>query len=268
MFAADGTQITEASATGQPPAEGPYSATPGAIGGFSPPNVQPIALPASAGLEDGSVNDYLRPTKLAGVAAGRIPDRRLMVAKGKMIDCVLDTAISTVVAGMVRCTMTRDIYGEDGKAVLLDRGTEMTGEYRANLHTGQARLGIVWDRAKTPHGVLIKLASPASDPLGRAGVDGFVDTHFWEKYGAAILLSSLDDLLIIVTNNARNNQVFIPANSERAGRDAATTALEQDLRIPPTLIKNQGEHITIFVARDLDFRSVYAYRAPVRTAYE
>jgi type IV secretion system protein VirB10 len=185
-----------------------------------------------------------------------------MVASGKLIDCILDTAISTVVAGMTKCTLSRDVYGENGKAIVLDRGTELTGEYRSNVRTGQARLGIVWSRAKTPAGVIIELSSPATDSLGRAGVDGYVDNHFWQRYGAAILLSSLDDALSLLANRADEDQIYIPPNTSRTGRDAAAVALEANVRIPPTIVKNQGEHVAVFVARDLDFRSVYGYRPP------
>jgi type IV secretion system protein VirB10 len=223
---------------------------------------------AAGGAEKPAENDQngvgaiLRPTKLEGAAAARFPDRTLMIARGKLIDCTLDTAISTVVAGMTRCTLTRDVYGDDGKAVVLDRGTELTGEYRSNLRIGQARLGIVWSRAKTPGGVIIELDSPATDSLGRAGVDGYVDNHFWARYGAAILLSSLDDTLTLVTSRADRNQIYVPQNTSRTGRDAASVALEANVNIPPTIVKNQGEHVAVFVARDLDFRPVYSYRAP------
>ena len=40
----------------------------------------------------------------------------------------------------------------------------------------------------------------------------------------------------------------------------AAIAVEQSINIPPTLNKHQGELVSIFVARDLDFSGVYRLR--------
>ena len=55
------------------------------------------------------------------------------------------------------------------------------------------------------------------------------------------------------------------ANSCRTAQFSATNtaagiAVEQSINIPPTLNKNQGELVNIFVARDVDFSSVYQLR--------
>jgi type IV secretion system protein VirB10 len=46
-------------------------------------------------------------------------------------------------------------------------------------------------------------------------------------------------------------------NTAGAANTAAGIAVEQSINIPPTLNKNQGELVNIFVARDVDFSSVY-----------
>ena len=187
-----------------------------------------------------------------------------MMPLGTMIDCSLDVAISSAVPGMVKCTLTRDVYGDDRKVVLLNRGTELTGQYQGGLQQGQSRLFILWARARTPQGVTIALASPGTDSLGRGGVDGDIDTHFWERFGAALFLSIVDDGLAILAAQSQdrsgdgNNTVVLPQNTQNSAKNAATVAVENSIRIPPTLIKNQGEHVAVFLARDLDFRTVYA----------
>jgi type IV secretion system protein VirB10 len=260
--------LQNAMASAQGGGRSPPSFSPGAplvIGpGQAPQGGRPGSPDSSGAADENSVGSMMRPTKLEGARAIKLADRRLMLAAGKLIDCSLDTAISTIVAGMVKCTLTRDVYGEDGSIVVMDRGTEMIGEYRSSMKVGQTRLGVIWTRAKTPTGVLIELMSPASDPLGRGGIDGFVDTRFWDRYGAALMLSVLDDALGIVASRARDTGFYYPPNTSRTGREAASVALEQNIRIPPTLVKNQGEHVTVFVARDLDFRSVYRSNLPVK----
>jgi type IV secretion system protein VirB10 len=46
-------------------------------------------------------------------------------------------------------------------------------------------------------------------------------------------------------------------NTQQTGNEMASKVLEGTINIPPTLTKNQGERVSIFVARDLDFSSVY-----------
>lgn len=216
------------------------------------------------------LGNALRPTVLNGTFASKLADRTFMMPQGTMIDCSLDVAISSSVAGMVKCTLTRDVYGDDRKVVLLNRGTELTGQYQGGMQQGQSRLFILWARARTPQGVTIALNSPGTDSLGRGGVDGYIDTHFWERFGAALFLSIVDDGLAIIAAQAQdrsgdgNNTVVLPQNTQNSAKNAATVAVENSIRIPPTLIKNQGEHIAVFLARDLDFRTVYELQPAFR----
>jgi type IV secretion system protein VirB10 len=96
-------------------------------------------------------------------------------------------------------------------------------------------------------------------------VDGLVDTHFFERFGAGPLLSVINDVFDFALAKAQNGNsggttIVLPQNTTQTTKSAAAIAVENDVHIPPTLDKNQGEHVSIFVARDLDFRSVYALR--------
>ncbi len=52
---------------------------------------------------------------------------------------------------------------------------------------------MLWNRAKTPNGIIITLASPATDALGRSGMDGDIDNHWFERIGSALLVSIVKD---------------------------------------------------------------------------
>lgn len=203
--------------------------------------------------------DQLKPTQLEGVRAARLPNRNLVVAQGTSIPCVLETAMSSDVSGFVSCVVERDVMSDNGHVVLLEKGTQVVGEYRGNVRRGSSRMFVLWNRAKSPTGVIVSLASPATDALGRAGFDGQIDSHFWDRFGGALLLSIVGDAGQIAGQQISGTGVQI--NSAQSGsQSAAAIATEQSINIPPTLVKNQGELVAIFVARDLDFSSVYSLR--------
>jgi type IV secretion system protein VirB10 len=108
-------------------------------------------------------------------------------------------------------------------------------------------------------------ASPAADELGRAGVGGYVNDHFWSRFGAALLYSLIDyGPQLAVAGLQRNNGNFGTSNYVQfvqPQQQLANTILQDQLNIPPTLEKNQGDTVSIFVARDVDFSGVYDLKA-------
>jgi type IV secretion system protein VirB10 len=205
------------------------------------------------------LSDRLRPTVLECARASLIPNRHLVVTQGTPISCVLETAMSSDVPGFTSCVVQRDVMSDSGQVVLMEKGTQIVGEYRGSLRRGSRRMFVLWSRAKTPTGVLVALSSPATDALGRSGFDGAIDSHFWERFGAALLLSVLDDAGSFAGRQLADNDVEV-RSTQSAGKTAAGIAVERSIDIPPTLNKNQGEIVNIFVARDLDFSSVYRLR--------
>jgi type IV secretion system protein VirB10 len=187
-----------------------------------------------------------------------IGNRNFILAKGSFIDCALQTRLDSTVPGMTSCVVTRKIYSDNGKVLLLESGSTVTGEYRANMKQGMARIYVLWNRIKTPNGIVINLDSPGTDPLGGAGIPGYIDTHFWQRFGGALMLSLVDDVARGVTSQpgGGNNQFNFNSTGD-AAKDMAAEALKNTINIPPTLYKNQGEQVGIFIARDLDFSSVY-----------
>lgn len=197
----------------------------------------------------------LSPTRLTGVSASVLRHQPYLLTMGTLISCVLQTAMDSTLPGFVTCTIPQDIQGKTG-LTLLDRGTRVVGEFKGGLRQGVERLFVVWTRAETPQGVVITLDSPATDPLGRSGLDGEVDRHFWQRFGGALLLSTVDGVIqAAVASSAQQGTTTI--NTGQAQGIIAET-LRGSVNLPPTVRKNQGELVSIFVARDLDFSTVYS----------
>jgi type IV secretion system protein VirB10 len=192
--------------------------------------------------------------------AKMLPDRNYVIAQGTSLDCALETALDSSLSGLTTCILSRDVYSDNGRVLLLDRGTKLTGEYTGGMKNGQKRLFVLWTRAKTPNGVIVSLNSPSADPLGRSGASGWVDTHFAERFGTAIFLSILSDAAQVYSANQNSGDGVIIGNSAETGSDVAEDILKYQADIPPTLIKNQGETIKVMVARDLNFADVYGLK--------
>ncbi|EBC1886516.1 TrwE protein [Salmonella enterica] len=209
---------------------------------------------------NGELAEKLQPLRLSGSRAGRLRNRDLLITQGTQLDCVLETRMVTTQPGMTTCYLTRDIYSTSGRVVLLDRGSRVVGFYQGGMQQGQARIFVQWSRIETPSGVVINLDSPGTGPLGEAGVGGWVDSHFWERFGGAIMISLIGDLGDWASRQGSrqgDNSIQF-SNTANGVESAATEALRNSINIPPTLYKNQGERVNILVARDLDFSDVYS----------
>ena len=204
----------------------------------------------------------LQPTMTRATQATILPDPSYIITRGAFMDCVLETRIDSTVSGMTSCVLSRPMYSANGKLVLLDVGSKIVGQYAGGLLQGLARIFVLWTRIETPQGIVIQLDSPATDALGAGGLNGYVDNHFWQRFGGAILLNLIDDALTIAADRSDSASTTINlSTTQAAAQNMATEALKGSINIPPTLRKNHGDQISVFVARDLDFRSVYGIRA-------
>lgn len=213
----------------------------------------------SSGDTNSPVSDKLRPTFFSPNSAGQRGDTSLMLTRGALIPCVLVSKIVTTYPSITRCQTTKDVYSQNGKTLLLERGSVVIGEQQSALTQGQARVFILWTQVETPKGVVINIDSGGTDNLGGAGHPAFVDTHFWERFGGGILLSLIEDLTGALGNQitAKSADGVTFENSADNASTMAQEAIKNTINIPPTGYVNQGALLTIMVARDLSFKDVY-----------
>ncbi len=183
----------------------------------------------------------------------RLPSSDFLLGKGTVVRCTLETAIDSELAGLATCVTGADVYGSNGRHVLLARGTRLLGEVHNDLRAGRRRVLVIWVEARTPDGLLVPMASPATDELGRAGIAGDVDTHFMDRFGAALLISAIDAGLQGVANRRGGGTVVVSTQ----GTDAVMTeVLRNTVAIPPTVRVATGTPLTVVVAQDIDFAAV------------
>jgi type IV secretory pathway VirB10-like protein len=246
---------------------GPAPTASGAASNTSPAGGGAAAGPAAhpgAGAPGGLSGDEQFAARVAvgqpdHASATVLHNRSEVVAQGAMIPAVLETALDSDLPGFARAVVTRDVRSFDGSAVLIPRGTRVVGEYHSAATQAQTRAFVIWTRLLRPDGVSIQIGSPATDPLGRAGLNGSVDNHYLQEFGGAILLTVLNAGATALAG-APNTEVVIGSSVAGAGAAPVSSAFTPQ-QISPTIKVPQGTPIRIFVARDLDFSPVQG-RAP------
>jgi type IV secretion system protein VirB10 len=218
------------------------------------------AAPAMAGGNGGLLNAN---EQFAAHASDAMPEPAIAtqmsnlgttITQGATIPAVLETAVSSDLPGFTRAIVSRDVLGFDGKNVLIPRGSRVIGQYRNALSLGQERVFVIWTRVIRPDGVTVQIGSPGDDALGRGGLTGDVNTHFFARFGGSILLSVLNAGVAAVAGTP-STTISIGSPAAAAGA-AATASIPTDTNILPTISVKQGAPIDIFVARDLDFSTV------------
>jgi len=185
------------------------------------------------------------------VMARRLLNPSFTVPQGTIVAAVLETALDSTRAGGVRAIVSRDVRSFDGSRVLIPRGSRLYGEYTSDVSAGQKRALVRWRRLTRPDAVIMDLDSPAADPLGRAGIKGKVDSHFFARFGGAILQSVLDIGVGVATRSVAGDSVIValPGGTQQIVQQGQS-------QVQPTLTVKQGTSVSVFVARDLDFSTV------------
>lgn len=212
--------------------------------------------------ESASYNSsYDAPTFAMGHASKRMQGSLdFLLRHGSIIPCALYSQVISDYQGIVMCRVTQDVYSANGKALLVERGSLLTGSQNVQLEAGKNRVFTAWADIETPNGISIRIDSLGTGRLGASGNEVWVDNHFKERFGGAILLSFLDDAFGALAEKAASSDgdITFDSSTENAS-NMAEKALENSLNISPTGYSQIGQRINIIVARDIDMSGVYTF---------
>ena len=130
----------------------------------------------------------------------------------------------------------------------------------------------------SPYGdhFIIRLSAPAADAMGRSGVKGDLDTHFWSKVGDVALYALIDGLQNAIpqaasaginglANGGGNGNAFLNLNLGAAagGQSLAQMEMQKQINRPPTMRLDQAMPMEVSVGQDLDFFAACQQRVQV-----
>ena len=163
--------------------------------------------------------------------------------------------MDSTVAGFFMCHTTQDVLSPTN-VVLMPTGTRFTGTYKNDIHPGQNRLFSFVGSGITPDGIPVPLDSQVADGMGRAGIPGEVDNHFWSRFGAGILIAGSQSMLQIaqaaLTKNGGNT--YLNFNSGGGGvTEVATEIMRQQADQKPTVNVQPGTLVSLVIDHPIDF---------------
>lgn len=204
--------------------------------------------------------DFEGEAFVAQVASVSPYNQNLLLPKGTYIGCSLKNRLVSTIKGGIACIVSNDVYSANGNVLLIEKGSTITGQFKGGeVEEGMNRLFVIWQDIKTPNNIIIPVNSGATDELGASGIEGWVDEHWFKRFGSAILLSIIDDSLLLLSSalGGDSNAALYTQSSRENAANLANTALEKSINIKPTLYKNHGDLVGVYVNRDIDFSQVY-----------
>lgn len=181
------------------------------------------------------------------------------IAPGTAIPAVLLNAVNTLLPGTLTARVTQNIYDSRyGKYLVIPAGSVLVGKYNSSVQDGQNRVLMVFDTLVTPSGGEVALGNmSASDALGRAGLEGDLHTHFWERMGISTLLAleavGMDKLAPQATTSGIGGTTTSPvANGAQIIVNTANQELQQRYSVKPNITLPAGQPMTIITTGGIE----------------
>lgn len=179
--------------------------------------------------------------------------------QGHLIPMTLITKINSDLPGRIKAQVTENVYDTaTGNHLLVPQGTMVNGIYDSRVVFGQKRVLIAWQRLIFPDGSSLNVGSmPGTDQEGTSGLKDLVDNHYFQIFGAAILMSVVNAGFTLATDtdaNAGDKETAQDALAKSAATQMQQTfsrLIDKIMSIQPELIIRQGKQGHIITTKDI-----------------
>ncbi|MDD5385308.1 MAG: TrbI/VirB10 family protein [Gallionella sp.] len=178
-----------------------------------------------------------------------------VITVDRFIHATLIQGINAELAGKVVAQIDENVYGAHGAFVLIPAGSRAIGRYKATMKPGDERFDMFWSRIITPAGINIHLGNgEMTDAMGRAGITGDIDNRFWDRYGMALMVSTLGIAGSIAIPVTTANQAVIVQQYGSASMNMAQQILDKNINLRPKITIQPGQPILISPSKDIWFK--------------
>jgi len=204
-------------------------------------------------------------TTLPTTKATLVRNAEFTIRAGDVIPCLPIDAQNSGRPGFTTCRVPEWYRGSDQRRGLLPPGTRIFGQIRTGLAQGEMRLGVLYTEIQTPR-FKIALAAPGADALGRAGLDGDLQTFFWDRAKGVALYALLDVAIgagqaagsaaLSRSLTGSNGSVVNFGSIGGQAQGLASQEMANQVNRRPVLTRDQAMPMTVTVGQDLDFSGV------------
>lgn len=194
----------------------------------------------------GSVIELLADKDYPRTIATPPHDLSRMVTTDTFIPAVMYTAVnSEIPSRTVLAVVESDVFGFHGSNILIPKGSKLEGVYEKLDDKHARRMQITWFKITRPDGIIIKIDAESADAAGASGISGYLDQRLKDRYGGAILLSTINGLAQM---SVRQNDIRQLAAVESFGREFGTLTaqiIRENINILPIIMIPQGQRFNI-----------------------
>lgn len=201
--------------------------------------------------------------KVPSVTSSAQQDMTRVLTMDRVITAVLMRNFDNRASQQVVAQVDRNVYGANGRAILIPRGSTIIG----TMSAGAERSVVNWTQIIRPDGARFMMRATGGDATGQSGVPGYTNQRLGRRFGAVLLGTVLKSGVAAATNATRtegvggglNGAVTSQANTGAIVTDIVTQdvnriieqIIAQNQNIMPVTVVPAGTRMTIFPQQDL-----------------